>query len=103
MTERWSLLPEPITESQLLQLDIGDEFYEVDVGNKGKFVMTKVAERNDADLGWRFEGKMIELNDADFSDKDVNVPFFISDGAGFDYATVCLSPKYYEEEKSDKI
>ena len=103
MTEHWSLLPEPITESQLLQLDIGDEFYEVDVGNKGKFIMTKVAERNEADLGWIFEGKMIELNDADFSDKDVNVPFFISDGAGFDFTGVCLSPKYYEGENSDKI
>lgn len=97
MIDSWSMLPEPITESQLLQLDIGDEFYEVDLGNKGRFAMTKVAERNTADVGWNFEGKILELNDVDCSDKNERISFFISDEAGFMHCTISLTSKYYGE------
>lgn len=100
MNQYWQPLPDQITESQLLQLDIGDIFYDVDMGNAGKFEVTKCAERNDADLGWGFEGKLIELNGKEPAEQTIT-QFFISDGAGFTYSTISLYCKYYEGEESD--
>lgn len=96
----WHPLPDSITESELLQLDIDDIFYDVDIGNSGKFEVTKCAERNEADTGWAFEGKMVELNGEEPQEKPIT-PFFISDGMGFTYCTISLYCKYYEGETSD--
>lgn len=93
--------PDAITESKLLQLDIGDIFYDVDMGNTAKFVLTKCAERNAADLGWKFEGKLIELNGKEPEDNTIT-PFFLSDGAGFDYCTISLKPENENDQSYDK-
>ena len=78
-----------VTESELLQLDIDDVFYDIDMGNTAKFVLTKCAERNNADLGWKFEGRLVELNGEE-PESETITPFFISDGAGFAYTRISL-------------
>ena len=97
MTEEDALFTMPITESELLQLQVGDFFYEMDLGVKIKFRMTKHAEPNfPQDTGWVFEGEIVEVNGRESPDAGKLVDFFISYGAGFDYTHVTLNTKYYE-------
>ena len=97
MNKYWIPPAAAITESELLRLDVGDIFYDNDMGNSAKFVVTKYAERNSADIGWKFEGRLIELNGKEPEREEIT-PFFISDGAGFTYTTISLQP----EKENDK-
>lgn len=92
----FAFIPDGITESELLQLQVGDIFYENDCGCCIKFEMTKHAERGGNDLGWSFSGKILEVNSKETPDEGTEVDFFISDGAGFAYTCVTLKEKYYE-------
>lgn len=99
-------LPDPITESELLQLNVGDTFYEIELGIRVTLEMTQAAERNfPSDTGWVFKGKIVDLESSDIEkpkeDLGREIEFFISDGAGFDYTGVCLTSKYPYEQTKD--
>lgn len=101
MAELFELLPNPITESELLQLQVGDTFFENDLGYCIQLEMTQAAERNfPTDTGWRFIGKVVAINNKEPREQK-EIDYFISDDAGFRYTTVTLHKNYYDSNVID--